>query len=193
MTCDELLHELPESARVDRGGVELPSGIRPEQQTGQDRRQLRVGGVAALTFGQAIEHRGQLGHDLGIERCDALPELRPAERGDADLGEEHAPRALGRELDEEKVEPAREGALGIEHVELGFQRGPQVLDDLIHRRDQKVLLGLEIMVHQTRRQPRFRGDALDGRVGDPVLEDRGAQTFDDLAAPRTRETRPSHR
>lgn len=178
---------------MDRGGIELPGGIRPEQQTGEDGRQLGVLGAAAAAVGQAIEHRRQLADDLGVERGDALAQLGPPERGDADLGEEHAARALGRELDEEEVEAAGERALGVEYVQLRFERGAQVLDHLIDGGDQEVFLGLEVMVHEPRREARRGRDALDGRVGDAVLQDRGAQTVDDLTAPRSREARPSHR
>ena len=193
MTCDQLLDDATEAARVDRGGIELPGGIRPEQQTDQDRRQLGILGVATMTVGQAIEHRRQLGNDLAVESRDALPELRTPERGDADLGEEHAPRAVGGKLDEEEVETARECALGVEHVELGFERRAQVLDDLIDRGDQEIFLGLEVVMHEPGRQTRLGGDALDGGVGDAVLQDRGPEPFDDLTASRARETRPSHR
>ena len=82
--------------------------------------------MSILTLGKAVEHVGQLGHDFGIERGEALAQLRPPERRHADLGEEDAAVAVGRELDEEEVEAARQGALRVEHTQLRAQ----ALDDL---------------------------------------------------------------
>jgi len=75
--------------------------------------------VPSLTIGKAVEHCSDLGDDLGVERGEALAELRPPYRGDADLCEQDAPVAIGGKLDEEEVETAGERTLGIEHVELG--------------------------------------------------------------------------
>lgn len=71
-----------------------------------------------LTLGKAVEHVGQLGHDFGIERGEALTQLGPPKRRHADLGEEDAAVAVGRELDEEEIESARQGALRVEDTKL---------------------------------------------------------------------------
>jgi hypothetical protein len=193
MTGDQLLDHAAEPARIDRGGIELPEDIRPETQTDQDHRQVGVLRVPTLAVGQAVEQGGELGDDLGVEIGEPPAELRTAERGHADLGEQHAARAVGRQLDEEEIEPARQRALGIEHVELGAERRADLLDDLVDGRDQKVFLGLEVVVHEPGRQTRRLGNALDGRIGESVLQDRGAQTVDDLAAARSGETPASHK
>lgn len=140
-----------------------------------------------------VEERRELRDDLLVEGCQTLAQLRAAKRRDADLGQQHAAVAVGGILDEEEVEPAPEGALGVEHVELGAERGAGVLDDLIDGRDQEVFFRDEVVVHEPGRKVRFGGDALDRRVGDPVLQDGRAQTLDDLAAARSGETRSSHR
>ena len=193
MTGDQLLDHAAEPARIDGGGIELPEGVRPERETDQHQRQVGVFGVATLAIGQPIEQRRQLRHDLAVEIGEAPAQLRAAQRRDADLGEQHAARAVGGQLDEEEVEPAGECALGIEHVELGAQRRPHLFDHLIDRRDQEVLLGLEVVVHEPRRQTGFLGDALDGRVGQAVLQDRSAETVDDLTAARSGQAPASHR
>lgn len=149
--------------------------------------------MPALAVGQSVEQRRQLGDDLGVQIGEAAPQLRATERRHADLGEQHAAVTVGGQLDEEEVETAGERALGIEHVELGAERRPQILDDLIDGRDQQVFLRLEIVVHETRRQAGFLRDALDGGLGDAVLQDGGAQAIDDLAAARSRETPASHK
>lgn len=140
-----------------------------------------------------VEERGELRHDLFVERRQTLAQLRAAERCDADLGQQHAAVAVGWVFDEEEVEPAGECAFRVEHVELGTERGAGVLDDLIDGRDQEVFLRYEVVVHQPRREVRLCGDTLHRGIGDPVLQDGRAQTFDDLAAPRSGETRASHR
>ena len=193
MTCDQLLDLTAEPAWVDGVGIELPGGIRAKQETNEHAGEVGVLGVPLATIRKLIEQRRQLGHDLLVQGRQPLPQLRAAERRDADLGEQHAAIAVGRILDEQEVQAARERALGIEDVELGAERRPRVLDDLIDGRDQEVFLGHEVMVHEPRRNAGFGGDALHRRVGDPVLENGRAQTFDDLAAARARETRPSHR
>ena len=149
--------------------------------------------MSILTLGQAVEHVGQLGHDFGIERGEALTQLRPPERRHADLGEEDAAVAVGGELDEEEVETARESALGVEDTKLGAHRDGQGLDDLIDRRDQKVFLRDEVVVHEPGGEIRLGRDALNRRPRDAVLHDGGAQALDDLAATWTGETRTSHR
>ena len=193
MACNQILDHAAKTARVDGGGVELPGDVRPGQQTEQQHCEVGVLGVPALTLRQTVEHARDLGHDLGVELGETFAELWPPNRGDADLGEEDAAIAIGGKLDEEEVEPAREGALGVEHVELGAQRNAELGDHLIDGRDQQVFLRDEVVVHEAGGQIRFRGDALDGRFGDAVLENGGAQTFDDLAAARTRQTLPSHK
>ena len=69
----------------------------------------------------------------------------------------------------------------------------QVLDDLIDGRDQQVFLRDEVVVDEARGQAGFGGDALHRGLGDAVLQDGGAQTFDDLTAAWSGETRASHR
>lgn len=193
MTSDQLFDHASEPARIDRGGIELPGGVRPEQQTDEQHGEIGVLRVASLAIGKPIEQRGELRDDLGVQRREALAQLRAAERGDANLGEQHAAVAIGGELDEQEVETARERVLGIEDGELGTERAPQILDDLIDGRDQQVFLGDEVVVDETRRQIGLGGDALHRGFGDAVLEDRGAQSFDDLSAARAGETRASHR
>jgi hypothetical protein len=149
--------------------------------------------VSALAVGQSAEQRRQLGDDLGVQVGEAAAQLRTAERGDADLGEEYAALTVGWQLDEEEVETAGERALGIEHVEQGPERRPLILDDLFDGRDQEVFLRLEVVVHEARRQTGFFRDPLDRRLGDAVLEDRRAQAVDDLAAARPGETPASHK
>lgn len=149
--------------------------------------------MSSLALGQAVEHVGQLGCDLGVERGETLPELRSSDGGDTDLGEEDAAVAVGRQLEEEEVQAAGERVLGIEDPELRPQRLGQVVHDLIDGRDQEVFLRDEIVVHEPRRQPRFGRDALDRRAGDAMLHDRGAESFDDLTPAWTGETGASHR
>jgi len=119
--------------------------------------------------------------------------LRAAERRDLDLGEEHAAVAVGGELDEEEIEAARQGALGIEDVELGAERRAEVLDDLLDGRDQQVFLRDEVVVHEAGGDVGLGRGALHRRLGDAVLQDRGAEALDDLPAARSRETGSSHR
>ncbi len=95
MTGDQLVDDATEPARVDGCGIELPNDVCPRQDADQQHCEFGVLGVPTLTFGEPIEHGGQLVDDLGIERRQPLAELRPAERGDADLGEQHAAVALG--------------------------------------------------------------------------------------------------
>ncbi len=149
--------------------------------------------MASLAFGQAIEHVGELGRHLGVQRGETFAELRAAHGGDADLREEDAAVAVGRQLEEKEIEPARERAFGIEDPELGSQRLGQVAHDLIDGGDQEVFLRNEVVMHEARGQTRLGGDALHRRAGDAVLHDRGAQSLDDLTAARTGETRSSHR
>ncbi len=193
MTCDQLVDQMTKPARVDRCGIKLPGGVRTEQQTNEHRSELDVVGVPFLTLGKAIEHGGQLRHDLGIQGRQALAELRPAERRDADLGEEDAAVAVGGELDEEEVETAGERAFRVHHAQLRAERLAQGLHDHVDGRDQEVFLRDEVVVHEAGGQVGLGGDALHGRPRDAVLQDGGPQTLDDLDAPRTGETRTSHR
>jgi len=193
MTCDQLLHHAAEPARVDRSGIKLPGGVGAEQQANEHRCEVGVVGVATLTIGHPIEQSGELAHDLVVEVGEPPAELGPAQGGDADLGEEDAALAIGRKLDEQEVEAADERALGVEHVELGAERRSEVLDDLLDGGDQQVFLGDEVVVHEAGREIRLGGDALDRCLRDPVLQDRGSEAVDDLAAARPRETRSSHR
>ena len=84
---NQLVDQASEPARVDRGGIELPSGIRPEQQTNQHHGEISVLGVTILTIGKSVQHGRQLRHDLGVQCRQAPAKLRPPERRDADLGE----------------------------------------------------------------------------------------------------------
>ena len=162
------------------------------EKTDDELREIGVLAVSAAAIGQTVEQCGELGHHFHVQRGDSPAQLRPAQRGDPNLREQNAALLVGGRLDEEEVERAREGAFGVEDVELGLQRGAQVLDDLIHGGDQQVFLGDEIVMHQPGRHPRLGGDARDRRVGEPVLHDRRAQSVDDLSAPRLGEARPSH-
>jgi hypothetical protein len=114
----------------------LPGGIRSEQQTNEQRREVGVVGVASLTIGKTVEEAGELGRDFRVQGCQTPAQLRSTQRCHPDLGEQDAAVAIGRELDEQEVETAGEGALGIEHVQLGAERGAQILDDLLDGRDQ---------------------------------------------------------
>ncbi len=149
--------------------------------------------MTIMTLGQPIEHRRQLTDDLRVERGEPLAELRTSERGDTDLREEHATVAIGRKLDEEEIESARESALRVEHVELGAQRRAQIFDHLIDRRDEEIFLGHEIVVDQAGGNAGFCGDALDGRLRDAVFQDRRPQAVDDLTAPWSSKARATHR
>lgn len=193
MTCDELLDLTAEPARVDRVSIKLPGGVGTEQQTNEHPGEIGVLRVAIAAVGEVIEKRRELGDDLLVQGGQTLAQLRAAKCRDADLGEQHTAVAVRRILDEEEVEPAGERALGIEDVELRAERRPGVFHHLIDRRDQEVFLRVEIVVHEPGREVRLGRDALHRRLGDPVLEDRGAQTFDDLPAAWSREARPSHR
>lgn len=140
-----------------------------------------------------VEERGDLRDDLLVQGCQTLAQLRATERRDADLGQQHAAIAVGGILDEEEVEPTRERALRVEHVELGAERSAGVLDDLIDGRDQEIFLRNEVVVHEPGREVRLGGDALDRCVGDPMLQDGRTQALDDLTAARSGEARSSHR
>ena len=96
MTRDQILDHATEPARVDCSGIEVPDDVRPREEADEQHRELGVLGVPALAVGQPIQHCGQLFGDLAVERRDALAQLRPTERRDADLGEQHAAVALAR-------------------------------------------------------------------------------------------------
>jgi len=155
--------------------------------------ELGVLRVPVLAIGQAADERAQLGEHFRVERGDAAAQLRAAERGGADLREQDAPHALGRHLEKEEVERAREGALGIEDVELRFERRLQILDDLIDGRDQQRFLGHEVVVDEAGRHARGCRDALHRCALETVLHDGRAQGVDDLAAARFGEARPTHK
>ena len=87
MTGNQLFDQASEPARVDRGGIELPRGIRPEQQTNQHHGEIAVLGVTTLTIGKSVQQGGQFRYDLGVQCREAPAQLRPPERRDADLGE----------------------------------------------------------------------------------------------------------
>lgn len=193
MTCDQLLDLTAEPARVDRGGIKLPGGVCTEQQTNEHPGQVGVVGVALPAIGETVEQRRQLGHDLIVQGCQTLAQLRAAKRCDADLGEQDAAVAIGGVLDEEEVEAAREGAFGIEHVELGAERRPGIFDDLIDGGDQEVFLRDEIVMDEAGGEVGLGGDALHRRFGDPVLQDGRAQALDDLTAPGTGEAWATHK
>jgi len=131
-------------------------------------------------------------HVLG-ERREPAAQLRAAERRDADLVEENAALAIGGRLEKQEVERARERPLRIEDVELRFERPARVFDDLIDRRDEEIFFRREVVVDEPRGNTGRQRDALHRCFGEPVLHDRVAQTVDDLAAARLRETRASHR
>ena len=193
MTCDELVDHAAEPARVDRGGIELPSGVCAEQQTNQHCRELGVLGVSMLAIRQPVEQSRQLGHDFFVQGGETLAKLRPPKRGDPDLREENAAFAVGGIFDEQEVEPAREGAFGIEHVELCAERCTQILHDLLDGRDQQVFLRYEVVVDEPGGKPRLGSDPLDRRFGNSVFQDRGPEAFDDLTPARSGEARASHR
>ncbi len=192
VTCDQLLDLTAEPAWVDGVGIKLPGGIRAEQQTNEHAGEVGVLGVTIAAFGKAIEQRRELRHDLVVQGCQTLAQLRAPERRDADLREEHAALAVGGVLDEEEVQPARERALGVEDVELGAERRARVLDDLIDGRDQEIFLRDEVVMHEPGGEPGLGGDTLHGGLGDPVLQNGRAQALDDLAAARPGEARSSH-
>lgn len=146
-----------------------------------------------MAIGEPIEQRDQLGHDLRVEICDATSQLRATQRREADLGEKHAALALRRHLEKQEVERADEGALRVEDVELGLERGAQLVDDLVDGGDQERFLRREVMVDQTGRHVRGPRDALYRRALEPVLDDHAAERVDDLLAPRFREARSSHK
>ena len=193
MTCDQLVDHATKPAWVDRGGIELPGSIGTKLQTDEHRGEVGVFGVPSLTLRKAVEHVGQLGHDLGVERGQTFAQLRPAERRHADLGEDDAAVAVGGELDEEEVEAARERVFRVEQPELRPERFGQVAHDLVDGRDEQILFRHEVVMNEARREARLGRDALDGRAGDAVFEDRREQAFDDLAAAWTREAGASHR
>lgn len=192
VTGDQLFDHASEPARIDRSGIELPNGVRPELQADQHRREIGILCMATRAVGKTVEHGGQLRHDLGVQGRETSAQLRPAQRGDADFREHDAAGAVRRQLDEEEVESARQRALRVEDVELGAQRSAQILDHLVDRRDQEVFLRHEVVMHQPGGKIRLRGDALNRRLGESVFEDGGAQAFDDLAPARAGETRASH-
>ena len=192
MTCDELVDHAAEPARVDHGGIELPSGVCAEQQTNQHRGELGVLGVPVLAVRQPIEQPSQLGHDFFVQGGEPLAKLRPPERGDPDLREENAAFAVGGILDEQEIEPAHERAFGIEHVELCTEGRTQILHDLLDSRDQEVFLRYEVVVDESGGKSRLRCDPLHRCFGDPVLQDRGPEALDDLTSTRSGETRAPH-
>ena len=72
MACDQLLHLTAEPARVDRCGIKLPNGVRTEQQTNHHAGEVGILGVTVATVGKVVEERGELRHDLFVERCQPL-------------------------------------------------------------------------------------------------------------------------
>ena len=149
--------------------------------------------MLARAIGKTIEQRRQLVRHVSGEGREAAPELRAAQRRDADLLEEHAAVAVGGHLEKEEVECALEGALRIEDVELRLERVARVCDDLVDRRDEKIFLRLEVVMDESRWKAGVGGDALHRRAGETVLDDGGAQPVDDLAAPRLGEAWTTHR
>ena len=155
--------------------------------------EIDIGVVLACAIGKPVEQRRQLIRHVGGEGSEAAPELRAAQRRDADLLEEHAPIAVGGHLEKEEIERAREGALRIEDIQLRLERVTRVRDDLVDRRDEQIFLRREVVMDQSRGESRVGGDALHRRAGEAVLHDRGAQPVDDLAATRLGEARTTHR
>ena len=192
-TGDQPLGNAAEPARIHGFGVEGQEAVGAGQQAHQDHRNLGVLLVMLEPIGQTVEQDGELGDDLGVEGGEPAAELRAPQGGDADLGEEHAPDAIGRHLEKEEIEGPAERALGIEHVELGLEGCAQILHHLIDAGDEEVLLGGEVVVYQPRRHAGLLGEALHRGLGEPVLHDRGPEPVDDLPAARLGETRTSHR
>lgn len=145
-----------------------------------------------MTIGQSVEEGGQLQYDRGVQVRKASSQLWPPECRDADLGEQHAACPVGGKFDEEKVQTARECALGIEHIEFCAQRVAQFLDHLIDGCDQEVFFRHKVMVHKAGGEIGLGRDTLNGCSGEAVLEDGAAQTRNDLAAARSGQTRASH-
>jgi len=167
--------------------------VRPVEQAQHHGGEIDVRLVLARTVGQTIEQRRDLARHVRGELSQAAPQLRPTERRDGDLFEEDAAITVGRDLEEEEVERALEGALRIEDVELGLDRLARVLDDQIDGGDQQIFLRVEVVMDQAGGYAGVAGDALHRGVGEPVLHDRGAQAVDDLPAARLGEARASHR
>lgn len=193
MTGYQLLGHAAEPARVDRVGIELPVGIGAEQDAHQEQREIGVLGVAPFAVGQTVQQVGELGDDFGVERGQALPQLRPSERRDGDLGEEDAARPVGGKLDEQELQAARQCTLGIQDVQLGTQRRPELLEDRVDGRDQQVFLRVEVVVHEAGGHVGLGGDALHRGPRDAVLQNRRPEPVDDLAPSRSGETGSSHR
>jgi len=189
---NELASELAQPSQVDGVGIGEELRVGSVEQAEQHRRELGIGVVVAGAIGQPLEQRRQLLGHVGGERGEAAAQLRAPQCGDADLLEQDAAVAVGRDLEEEEVERPLERALGIEDVELRFQRPARVLDDLVDGVDQQVFLGGEVVMNETGGQPRLRGDALHRGAGESVPDDRRAQPVDDLAAARLSETGTTH-
>jgi len=188
----QVVGEPAQAARVDAVGVEHPLLVRPIGVTDEQGREVAVGGALAGAVGQAIEQARELARHLRSQRGDALAELRAAEGGDPDLGEQEAALAVGRKLEQQEVEGARERALGVEDVDLGHERRAEVLHHLVDGGDQEVFLGVEVVVDEAGRHLRLLGDALHRGVGEAVLDDGGAEAVDDLAAAGLGEARATH-
>ncbi len=147
----------------------------------------------ARAIRETIEQRRQFGDDFRVQLGDAFAELRAPEGRDPDLGQQQAPLAIGRKLEQQKVERACEGALGIEYVQLRHQGCAEVFDDLVDRCDQQRFLRREVVVNEAGGHAGLCRDALYRGVGETVLDDGGAEAVDDLPPTRPRETRTPHR
>jgi hypothetical protein len=178
--------------RVDDARVDLQQLVGAGEEADQQEGEVGVLLVPRGAVGQAVEEGGQLAHDLGVQRGQPLAQLRAAQGRDADFEEEQVLLAVGGDLEEEVVERPRQRALGVEDGDLRHQGLALGLDDLIDGGDQELLLGVEVVVDEPGGQACLFGDALDGGVGEPVLEDRGAQPLDDLPPARLSEARTSH-
>jgi hypothetical protein len=189
----EIVGETTDAARVDAVGVEHPLLFRPVGVTDEQGRKVAILGAPARAIGKSLEQGSKLGDHLLVQLGDALAKLWPPHRGDPDLGKEEHSLAVGTELEQQEVEGTGERTLGVEHVQLGQQRCAQILDHLIDGREEEVFLGVEVVVNQAGRDLGLLGDALYGRLGEPVLDDGGTQTVDDLPPARLREARPSHK
>lgn len=178
---------------VDHAVVGLCQCIGTREEGHEQQGEVGVLVRAIATIGKPGEQVGELAKDLGVQITDAAAELRPAQCGDGDLGEEDVLLLVGRHLEEEIIERPGEGAFGVEDGDLRHERLALVFHDLIDGGDQKGFLRVEIVVDEPRGDARFLCDALDRGLGEPVLHDGCAETIDDLPAPRLGKARASHK
>jgi len=135
--CDELAGEAAESSQVDGIDVGEQLVVGAVQQRNEHGGYVDIGVVTACPVGQAIEQPGELRDHVLRQVGEPTPQLRTAQRRDADLGEQHAAVAVRRQLEEQEVEGTLERALRVENVELGLQRPARVVDDLVDGGDEQ--------------------------------------------------------